>query len=75
MWLLEMSYDEIADYYSGIDFTPQQRVAFAAELFDGGEDPVTPQPAMQSLPLAATMARLSVPPTILRTPVVLKSRV
>jgi hypothetical protein len=75
MWLLEMSYDEIADYYSAIDFTPQQRVAFAAELFDSGEDPVTPQPAIQSLPAAATMTRLSVPPTYVRTPVVLKSRV
>ena len=32
IWLIELSYDQTADYHLGIAFTPQQRVAFVAEL-------------------------------------------
>jgi hypothetical protein len=48
-WLLELSYSQIADYYPGQEFSVQQRVAFAAELFDGAEKPVSPQEFMQAL--------------------------
>ena len=74
MWLLELGYEQIADYYPGIDFTPQQRVAFAAELWDKGESPVSPQPFLQELPIANTMTRLSVPPVPVRAPIVLRIR-
>lgn len=47
LWLLEISYSEIAPYPPAMDFDPRQRVAFAAELFDRSENPVDPQPAMQ----------------------------
>lgn len=74
MWLLELSYDQIADYYPGIDFSPQQRVAFAAELWDAGEKALSPQRAIQKLPISQTMTRLSVPPAVVRSPVVLRVR-
>jgi hypothetical protein len=72
-WVLEIYYEQIADYYPGIDFTPQQRVAFAAELIDKGKSPVSPQSAMQGLPVAATMSRLSFPHAVIRAPVLLKT--
>jgi hypothetical protein len=39
LWLLEFSYQELAEYYPGMTFPPQQRVAFAAELYDAHTDP------------------------------------
>jgi hypothetical protein len=72
VWLLELSYDQIADYHAGMTFTLQQRVAFAAELIDRGESPLSPQAAIQSLPSAVTMTRLSVPPQSVKTAVVIK---
>ena len=71
-WLLELAYEQIADYYPGITFNPQQRVAFAAEIFDAGEDPLGPQPFMLSLPVANTMVRLSIPPQTVKTPVIVR---
>jgi hypothetical protein len=73
-WLLELGYEQIADYYPGIDFAPQQRIAFAAELMDKAEGPVSPQPFLQELPIATTMTRLSVPPVAVRAPIVLRIR-
>jgi hypothetical protein len=60
-WTLELDYNEIAEYPPGA-FTNEQRVAFAAELFDDSslDDALSPQPAMQALPEVATMNRLSV---------------
>jgi hypothetical protein len=72
VWLLELSYDQIADYHLGMTFTPQQRVAFAAEVFDRGDNPVSPQEAIQALPSAVTMTRLSVPPQSVKTAVVVR---
>ena len=74
LWLLELSYDEIAPYPPGMSFDTRQRVAFAAELLDEGEKPVDPQPALAALQVAAAMNRLSVLPTATRTPVIIKSR-
>ena len=72
MWLVELSYQQIADYHLGMVFTPQQRVAFAAELFDDGEKSVSPQAALQALPAASTMTRLSIPPQSIKTPVIIR---
>ncbi len=72
LWTVELSYDQIADYYPGLDFSPQQRVAFAIELFDGGEKKASPQAAIQAMPIAQSLHRLSVPPQIVRAPVVLR---
>ncbi|MCU0980114.1 MAG: S8 family serine peptidase [Pirellulaceae bacterium] len=74
LWLLEISYEEIAPYFPGMDFDPRQRVAFAAELVDEGEATVDPQVAMQALPIGATMNRLSIQPTPVRSPIIVKTR-
>lgn len=74
MWLLELGYEQIAAYCPGIDFALPQRVAFAAELWDKAESPVSPQPFLQELPIANTMTRLSVPPVAVRAPIVLRIR-
>jgi hypothetical protein len=73
-WLMELAYEQTADYYPGISFSPQQRVSFAAELFDDNESPISPQAALQSLPIAQSMQRLSIPASTIQTPIVLKTR-
>lgn len=72
-WLLEISYEQIAEYHPAMTFPPQQRVAFAAELVDQGTSRLSPQTALQSLPVTQTMTRLTIPPTVSRLPVVLKT--
>jgi hypothetical protein len=72
LWLLELAYEQIAEYSPAITFTPQQRVAFAAELFDASARPISPQDSIQRLPAAATMNRLSVPPSPISSPVILR---
>lgn len=57
-----------------MDFDPRQRVAFVAELIDRGEAPIDPQPAMQALPIAASMNRLSIQPALVRNPVIIRGR-
>lgn len=74
IWLIELSYAEIAPYAPAIDFDSRQRVAFAAELFDAGSSAVDPQQALQALPIAATMTRLSVQPVPVRSPVIIRAR-
>jgi hypothetical protein len=74
VWVIELSYEDIAEYFPGLEFSPQQRVAFVAELFDASEKHVSPQSAVQKLPIAATMIRLGVPRTQIATPVIVKAR-
>lgn len=74
LWVLEISYQEIAPYAPGMDFDPRQRVAFAAELLDLSATPIDPQPAMQALPIAASMIRLSIQPQAIRSPIIVKAR-
>jgi hypothetical protein len=74
-WLIEIAYEQIAEYHSAMTFPPQQRVAFAAELFDRGAKKLSPQSRLQSLPATKTMTRLTVPPTTARLPVVLRTPV
>jgi subtilase family protein len=75
MWLLDFSYEQLAEYYPTIDFSPQQRVAFAAELFDAAEKPTSPQQYLQSLPISQSMHRLSVPAARSRNAVILRTRI
>lgn len=71
-WLIELSYEQIAEYYPAMIFPPQQRVAFAAEIIDEGQARVSPQSILQSLVMTQSMTRLSVPPAVTRMPVVLR---
>jgi len=73
LWTMELFYEQTAEYYAGMTFPPQQRVAFAAELTDDDEKPLSPQAAVQALPAAATMVRLAVPPARLPVPIVIRS--
>ncbi len=61
--LLELKYttQEMAPYPGLLEFSPQQRVAIAYELFDESEKPVSPHPHIQHLPIAidGTLNRLS----------------
>jgi len=72
-WLIEIAYEQTAEYHPAMTFPPQQRVAFAAELFDRGAKKLSPQRSLQSLPATKTMNRLTVPPSVARMPVVLKT--
>jgi len=74
VWLLDVSYDDTVPYPVGLNFDPRQRVAFAAELIDQSRRNVDPQPAVQGLKIAASMVRLSILPTALRSPVMLRNR-
>ncbi len=67
---LELGYEELCPYPVGRAFAPAQRVAFAAELRDHGEAPLSPQGALQALPAAATMVRLTVPPRSVPVPTI-----
>lgn len=75
IWLLEVSYEQITEYHPAIDFSPQQRVAFAAELVDAQAKGVSPQGAIQALPISESMVRLSVPPATVRTPIMLRTQI
>jgi hypothetical protein len=72
IWILELNYVEIADYLPSMAFPSQQRVAFAAELFDADEFRSSPQSFLQAMPFTRTMTRLSVQSSIARVPVVLR---
>ncbi|MBE0545515.1 MAG: S8 family serine peptidase [Verrucomicrobia bacterium] len=58
-WVLEFSYSEIAAYAAGHNVPQSQRVALAAEIWDESENAVEPHSFVQSLPVAASLVRLS----------------
>jgi hypothetical protein len=58
-WVLEFSYSELAAYAAGHNVPQSQRVALAAEIWDESENPVEPHSFVQSLPVAASLVRLS----------------
>jgi hypothetical protein len=74
-WLVEVEYVQAAEYHPAMVFPPQQRVAFAAEIFDEGTAKTSPQSSLQALPITQSMIRLSVPPAVARMPVVLRTTV
>ena len=73
MWLVEISYEQIAAYHPGMVFPSKQRVAFAAELFDSSSAEVSPQESLQGLPVANSMTRLTLQSVSARYPVILRS--
>jgi len=75
LWMLELTYEEIADYLPSMTFPAQQRVAFAAELYDADLSGSSPQSFLQSMAFTRTMTRLSVPPVIARTQIVLRHEI
>jgi hypothetical protein len=74
MWIFEILYEEIFDYPPAMQFDSRQRVAIAAELIDRSDESVDPQPALQALPITASMVRLSAQTTAIRNPVILRTR-
>jgi hypothetical protein len=58
-WVLEFSYSEIAAYAAGHIVPQSQRIALAAEIWDASENPLEPHSFLQSLPVAASLLRLS----------------
>ena len=71
-WIMELSYEQLADYLPSMAFAAQQRVAFAAELYDEDPDPASPQALLQALPAASSMNRLSAQGSVVQTPVTLR---
>ncbi len=74
-WIVEVSYDQTAEYAMGIDFSPQQRVALAIELLDAGDAGESPQGHVQALPIASTLVRLAIPPVGIGVPVMIRPRI
>jgi len=74
-WLIDLSYSDIGEYYVGQEFSPQQKVAFAAELFDASpSDGPGVQASVQALPIATSMTMLSSQATVVSNAVVVKLR-
>ncbi len=73
VWIAELRYQQIAAYAPGHLPSPVQRLAFAAELRDCGENPISPQAFVQQIPIAATMTRFSVAPVPSRQPITVTS--
>ena len=75
IWLIDLSYDENAEYYAGMDFAPAQRVGVAIELFDASVFRVSPHLALQAMSTVATMTHLSRVAAPVRQPVVIRSQI
>jgi len=58
-WVVEVSYEEVGPYPATLQIPPQQKAALVMELFDDSDDPVSPQGALQKLPIAGTMIQLA----------------
>ena len=60
-WVLEVDYNDVSDvapYPPLMRVDDQQRVAVAIELFDEDDTPLSPQLAVQSMPITKTMIHL-----------------
>jgi hypothetical protein len=73
LWVVEVEYEEIGEYPPAMTVSSQQRVGVVLELFDAGETAVSPQSAIQALPVAMDMLRLSVLQQPIQTPIVLRT--
>ena len=69
LWVLEVEYEEIGEYPPAMTVSPQQRVGVALEVYDNSQAPVSPQLAVQSLPLASELIRLSILDQRIETPI------
>ncbi|MFC1643187.1 S8 family serine peptidase [Myxococcota bacterium] len=74
LWILEVSYKQVADYLSSMEFSPQQRVGLALELSDDVEEPTSPQIAVQAMPTVQSMIRLSTSAIPITIPVKARGR-
>lgn len=72
LWTIEVEYEQIGAYALGRPTVDSQRVGVVVELYDAAETPVSPQAFIQSLPLAASMDRLSLPDLPLHVPIPLR---
>jgi hypothetical protein len=73
-WVLEISYKEIAEYAATVEFSAHQRIGVVMELVDHAEQSISPQSAMQALPQAVTMSRLTVPENRIANPIIVRPR-
>ena len=72
-WVIEVDYNEIGEYPPAMTVSPQQRVGLVFEIFDDDEQPVSPQSAIQSLPFAADLVRLSVLHHPIKAPITIQN--
>lgn len=68
-WIVEVLYEDVGPYPPTLLVPPQQRVGLVMELFDASDDPVSPQQALQNLPVANTMVQLAGVPQGIQVPV------
>lgn len=71
-WVLECEYEEVGAYPPAMTISAQQRVGVVVELWDGAEQPESPQPYVQALPVAAQLDRLSMLQRPLEAPITIK---
>jgi Subtilase family len=57
-WVLDVAYEDVAPYPPPMRVEDQQRVSVALELYDENDPAVSPQAAVQLLPMTQTMIRL-----------------
>lgn len=72
-WILEVEYDEIGEYPPAMTVSPQQRIGVVLELFDAGDTAMSPQAAIQALPVAMNMHRLGVLQQPMQTPILIRT--
>lgn len=72
LWTIEAEYEDIGEYPPAMVISPQQRLGVVIELWDESENPVSPQAAIQSLPISIQMDRLGLLQVPLQAPVRIK---
>jgi hypothetical protein len=71
LWSLSVSYEDLGPAPAGMEFTAQQRVGVAIELWDDSDAAVSPQAMVQALNIPA-MNRLSVLQAPIQVPIVVR---
>jgi hypothetical protein len=72
LWLLELSYRQVIDHFPTMTFSPEVRVGVLLELFDNDASGTSPQAAVQALPMAASMNRLSIATSTVAVPLAIR---
>ena len=57
-WVLDVAYEDVAPYPPLMRVDEQQRVGVVLELFDADDGRVSPQTAVQAMPMTASMVHL-----------------
>jgi hypothetical protein len=71
LWSLSVSYEDLGPAPAGMEFTAQQRIGVAIELWDENDAAVSPQAMVQALDIPA-MNRLSVLQAPIQVPIVVR---